>query len=279
MLIIGFDGFHDFSPSFVADNLNQQGYFAKDLTISPDSIQKLKFISGMTLARLFDIPAFRMEVIKSIKPFLQDYGRVGFPAVLGIEHAREIKESLESALGVSVFEIPGLPPSIPGIRLQKLLISAIEHRHGKVFNGMEVSNFSFSGNEVQSVWSESAAKQLAHPGKTFILATGGILGGGITINQDGYAQETIFNLPIDISNDRSHWFEKDYLSERSHAIFKTNVQANHSFQPVDTQGEVIYKNLYTIGSQSANCDPVRERSLEGIALATGFKVIENMTVI
>jgi len=276
MLIVGFDGFHDFSPELIADNLNHQGYFAKDITLSLEPLHELRLITGITLARLFDTQEFRRVVIDKIKPLLQDYARVGFPAILGMDHFRDTKEELETGLGVPVFEIPGIPPSIPGIRLQKLLISAIEQNKGSVFNGMEVSASSLNGNKVQSVWSEAAARQVVHTAQTFILATGGILGGGIIIDQGSNAIEPIFNLPIDVSNDISHWFQKDYLSDMGHPVFQTSVPVNRSFQPIDNHGEVIYSNLFAIGNQIANCDPIRERSLEGIALATGFKVIENL---
>jgi glycerol-3-phosphate dehydrogenase len=276
MLIVGFDGFHDFSARLIADNLNHQGYLAKDITLSLEPLRELRLITGITLARLFDTQEFRRVVINTIKPLLQDYARVGFPAILGLDHFKDTKEELETGLGVPVFEIPGLPPSIPGIRLQKLLISAIEQNKGSVFNGMEVSASSSNGNEVQSVWSEAAARQVVHIAHTFILATGGILGGGITIDQGSNTREPIFNLPIDVSNDISYWFQKDYLSELGHPVFKTSIPVNQSFQPIDNHGEIIYSNLYAIGNQSANCDPIRERSLEGIALATGFKVIENL---
>jgi glycerol-3-phosphate dehydrogenase len=276
MLLVGFDGFHDFSAGIIADNLNQQGYLAKDITLSLNPLHELKLITGITLARFFDTHEFRREVIDQIKPFLQDYARVGFPAVLGLDHFRETKEDLEAGLGVPVFEIPGLPPSIPGIRLQKLLISAIEQNKGSVCNGMEVSASTLNGNEIQSVFSEASARQVVHRAQAFILATGGILGGGIAIDQDGNAREPIFNLPIASSNDLNHWFQREYFSEIGHPIFKTSVSVNRSFQPIDNHGEVIYSNLYAIGNQSANCDPIRERSLEGIALATGCKVIQDM---
>lgn len=278
MLIVGFNGFHDFSPELVTDNLNHQGYLARDATLSLSSLQEQKFISGITIARLFDTPEFRQELIKQIKPLIQDSARIGFPAVLGLNNFTETMEELESALGVSVFEIPGLPPSVPGIRLQNLLRSAIEKKHGSVFTGMEVSGFSLSGNEIQSVFSEAASRQIAHSARVFILATGGILGGGITIDQDCYAQESIFKLPLGITNDVNLWFQKEYLLNVGHPVFKNGVLVNRSFQPVNTNGEVIYKNLYAIGNQSTNCDPIRERSLEGIALATSFKVIEDMTL-
>jgi anaerobic glycerol-3-phosphate dehydrogenase len=35
-------------------------------------------------------------------------------------------------------------------------------------------------------------------------------------------------------------------------------------------GEILFHNLYAIGSILDNCDPVREISLGGIALSTGY---------
>ena len=47
--------------------------------------------------------------------------------------------------------------------------------------------------------------------------------------------------------------------------------------PVNDQAQIIYKNLYAVGNIIGNCDPIREHSLEGIALATGYKIGESIT--
>jgi glycerol-3-phosphate dehydrogenase subunit B len=178
-----------------------------------------------------------------------------------------------------VFEIPGLPPSIPGIRLQNVLVAAIERNHGILNNGMAVSKASSQGNLINTIWSQAAARDKPHHAKTYVLATGGILGGGIIINEDGYAQEPIFGLPIKFPAQRSQWFQNEFLSELSHPIYKSGLCIDLDFHPVDNLNEVIYPNVYAVGSTIGNCDPIRERSLEGIALATGFKVGESLSKI
>jgi anaerobic glycerol-3-phosphate dehydrogenase len=45
------------------------------------------------------------------------FKRVGFPAILGLERATEVWGDLQDRLGLPVFEIQTLPPSVPGIRL------------------------------------------------------------------------------------------------------------------------------------------------------------------
>ncbi len=51
-------------------------------------------------------------------------GRIGLPAILGLERAPEARRDLEEQLELPVFEIPILPPSIPGFRLAVALAKA-----------------------------------------------------------------------------------------------------------------------------------------------------------
>jgi glycerol-3-phosphate dehydrogenase subunit B len=61
--------------------------------------------------------SFRENIGRKIKKQLHDEIRVGFPAVLGMRDPIHVKEDLEAIIGVKVFEIPILPPSIPGMRI------------------------------------------------------------------------------------------------------------------------------------------------------------------
>ena len=277
MLIVGFSQFLDFHPTLVADNLNAQGFLSKDISLDLKSLKSLKFVSGIVLARLFDNPEFRQDIIEVLKPRLGSASRVGFPAVLGLSRCTEVIKHLESSLGVPVFEIPGLPPSIPGIRLHNLLVSAIQGRGGFVYNGMTVSAASTDDHKVTEVWSEAAARRVSHRAKNFVLATGGFLGGGIIAQEDGYAHDVIFHLPIETPLPRSSWFQGEFLSSGSHPIYTSGIKIDQGFHPVDASGQVIWQNLYAAGTLLANCDPIRERSLEGIALATGFKLGESLS--
>jgi glycerol-3-phosphate dehydrogenase len=274
MLIVGFDGFLDFFPTIIADNLNVQNILAREISLNLPSIRNRKFITGMVLARLFEDPAFRQEVIDALKPKLSNAGRIGFPAVLGLQNPLKVIDHLESSLGRPVFEIPGLPPSIPGIRLHNLLVSAIEKHHGMVSSGMLVSKMSSEGKVIQTVWSEAASRWKPHNARKYVLATGGILGGGIIASNNGYAQESIFGLPVNPPKLPSHRLQNQFLSNEGHPINRAGVSVDLTFHPIDKMNELIYQNLYVVGNSLGSCDPIRERSLEGIALATGFKVGE-----
>ena len=61
--------------------------------------------------------SFRENIGREIKKQLHGETRVGFPALLGMHDPIQVKEDLEKIIGAKVFEIPILPPSIPGMRI------------------------------------------------------------------------------------------------------------------------------------------------------------------
>ena len=64
---------------------------------------------------------------RELKPKLDGATRVGFPAVLGLEHNAEAWRDLSDRLGVPAFEIPTLPPSVPGMRLFNAFKASLTH--------------------------------------------------------------------------------------------------------------------------------------------------------
>ena len=135
ILVIGFDGFYDFYPELIADNLTAQGVPSTGLNLSLPALLGRDFITSRVLAEMFDQLDLCDSVANEIKKVLSGKSqikpqRIGFPAVLGLEKSQQVREHLENLLGLPVFEIPTLPPSIPGIRLSRILVSAIERRRG-----------------------------------------------------------------------------------------------------------------------------------------------------
>jgi glycerol-3-phosphate dehydrogenase subunit B len=279
MLIVGFEQYLDFYPALVADNLNAQNFSTRAMLLDIPSLKKRRLVNGMILARLFDKPEFRAEVAKALKSRLEDTARIGFPAVLGMNRSWEVIHDLETQLGCPVFEIPGLPPSVPGIRIHNLLVHAIQLGGGQIFDGMLVSGAHGKDHHLQAILTEASTHPAIHPADTFVIATGGILGGGITTHYPGYAQnkisETALGLPIQTQIDRKNWLQQKFLDARGHPIFSVGLAVNGQFQPVDENANPWFDNLHVIGGALGNCDPIRERSLEGVAIATAWTVVEH----
>jgi glycerol-3-phosphate dehydrogenase subunit B len=272
MLLVGFVQLADFYPELAAKNLESLGMLANAITLDLASLKTRRFVNPGILAQLFESQAFRSEVAAAILPRLGDSRRVGFPAVLGIANACEVIGDLEGRLGVEVFEMPGLPPSIPGIRLHNLLVAAIEAAGGRVENGMQVVAAEAADHAVISVQSEAAARQKMNRAAKFILATGGILGGGFASGYEGELRETIFGIPLQAPQGREAWFGRDFLDPGGHPIFRSGVAVDASLHAVDERGRVLYENLFAAGTGLAGADFLVERSFDGVALGTGFAV-------
>jgi glycerol-3-phosphate dehydrogenase subunit B len=272
MLVVGFEQFQDFYSELIAENIACQGRPARGVTLDIPSLSQQRFVTGRVLAASFESAEFRQELVSSLRTNLNGVARIGFPAVLGLHDALGIKRELEAQLGLPVFEIPSLPPSIPGIRLHTILVNAIERLGGRVYEGMQAESAGIEGRQINAIYTEAAARLKPHHARTFVLATGGLLGGGYKAEYTGKAREVIFDLPLSSPAHRSGWFQDQFLATQGHPIYQAGPSFTRDFRPLDGAGQPTHDNLYLAGGALGNCDPIRERSLEGLALATGYIV-------
>jgi glycerol-3-phosphate dehydrogenase len=274
MLIAGFETLKDFYPGLIAGNLALQGISASAVMLDLASLKSRRFLYPHILAQRFEEEEFREEVAKTLKPGLGNAQRVGFPAVLGLDDAVTVKNDLEKKLGREVFEIPPLPPSIPGIRLHNILLKIIEKNGGRVFDGMEALAAEVEGKQVVAVFTEAAARNKVNRASNFILATGGILGGGIFAGHTGEVSEVVFNLPLSAPEKQDQWLDREFLGLPGHPIYRSGLNVDSSFRPIMEGDDILFENLFAAGTTLAGGDYIRERSFDGIALVTGFLVGE-----
>jgi glycerol-3-phosphate dehydrogenase len=270
VLVVGFRHYQDFYPQLIADNLAHQGISARAVSLDLKSIDERHFTNSRSLAQLFDSADFCQEVVQALQKHTEGIERIGFPAVLGLKYTDRCQADLEAGLDRRVFEIPTLPPSIPGMRLHRILVSAIERNGGSVFEGMQVIGAHADSGKVVSVSSEAGVRDRLHPARHFLLASGGLMGGGLKTAYDGSVVETVFNLPIGAPSQRTEWLAREFFAPGGHAIYKAGVEVNQDFQPIDSDGQVMYDNVIVAGESLAHCDCIRERSLEGVAIASAY---------
>ncbi len=178
--------------------------------------------------------------------------------------------ALAQRTGATVFEIPTLPPSVPGIRLHSVLRQLLLDHGVRVEAGMEVIGFDVpSDGRIRWVETETSARPLKHRAENFLLATGGVLGGGFNSAPDGRFWEVVFGLPLTVPQDRTTWFRPDFLDSEGQPVFSGGVAVDKRFQPVDAAGKRVYDNLWAAGGTLAHADPIQERSLEGLSIITG----------
>lgn len=280
LLITGPAGWRDFYPWLCAENLARQGYAAQGVYFDLPEMAALSQFDAtpVGLAALFERADVRERVAAQLKPKLEGAARVGFPAVLGMNHAAEAWADLQDRLGVPVFEIPTLPPSAPGIRLFNAFKAALTKAGVPILLDMTATRGLTNEDPKglrrplgSGVVVPDVVRDRTYRADTYILATGGLYGGGITSDYRGALREAVFGLPLHAPGEMEAWFGETFLADASHPIHEAGVRVNSRMQPVDEAGAVVLENVRVAGRLLAHSNPVAEGSTEGVWLATAYR--------
>ncbi|HEY44502.1 MAG TPA: anaerobic glycerol-3-phosphate dehydrogenase subunit B [Anaerolineae bacterium] len=276
IVIAGVDGLRDFFPELVAANLRRAGIAIDEsfqLPLPMPPTQRDRY--SIDLARSFEDPDFRGEVARIWKPRLSGIKRLGIPAVLGFKNSQLVHEEIQERLGVTLFEIPTLPPSLPGLRLESLLHRKAMELGVFVIEGPKVVgrvDGSTTAPRVSGVVLQTVGGPRTLTADIVLLATGGVLHGGLVFQQDGQVRESVLDLPVIYIEGRAQWTVPSPLDAQPYASFGLSV--NDHMQPLGADGLPIYSNLYCAGGLIAGADRSEEGSRQGIDIATAYRAIE-----
>jgi glycerol-3-phosphate dehydrogenase subunit B len=274
VLLVGFEGLKDFSPHFAAQNLNlrcRKGEtapsFRPHLLKRPD--MGGKSVSAVSLAAAFEKEEFRISIAGQIARILRPGERIGLPAVMGLDWATGAWADLQKRAGAPVFEVPLPPPSIPGLRLQRILTSHFQGRGGRVFVGFEKAAPLREKKRIVGLALGDARKNVPQRAAAFVLATGQFFGGGLDSERNRIF-ETLLGLPVRHPESRKEWFRSALLSPAGHPFNAFGVEVDQNLNPLDFQGEVVYENVFAAGGILAHGNSPSEKSGGGIAVSTGY---------
>ncbi len=105
-----------------------------------------------------------------------------FPAVLGIADPHGVWAAVEHGLGRPAFEVPTLPPSVPGMRLFAILRAALRRAGGSVMLNNVVIGAEQAGGRVTALRTRVGLREERRGADWVVLATGGIASGGIALD-------------------------------------------------------------------------------------------------
>jgi glycerol-3-phosphate dehydrogenase subunit B len=272
--VVGFRALKDFHPALLADNLGRGAGGSRaravELDLSPEGRVD---VNALGFARGFDDPAFRAEVSAQVVGRLGAEERVAFPAVLGIADPHRVWSELEHRLGRPVFEVPTLPPSVPGMRLFATLRDAVKGAGGRVILNAAVTGVEAADRQVAAVRARVGLREAVHAAEWVVLATGGFASGGLELDSRWRARETALGLPVaGAPAPGEPRFLPGYFDE--HPMARVGVAVDRELRPVDEQGEPIWENVLVAGATLAGAVPWREKSGDGVSLATGHRAAE-----
>ncbi|MFH2091522.1 MAG: glycerol-3-phosphate dehydrogenase subunit GlpB [Pseudomonadota bacterium] len=260
-----------------------KGYSARQVAnvshwICPDAISMTIEIpehSGdltpVALANLFESDQFINLITKIIQPRIKEVDLVGFPAVCGVYDSLAILTQIEELIGRPCFEIPGMPPSIPGVRLKNAFEKQLSKQDVMVLNNARVKFNSFKD---QAFFMTAVNQTMETPikAKGVILATGRFQGDGLHAKR-GLIQETIFDLPVHQPQQREQWYDRDFFNPKGHAVNQAGIETTLAFQPMDKTGNPRFEHLYAAGSILAHNDWARLKSGAGVSCVSAVTAV------
>ncbi|MBN1364940.1 MAG: anaerobic glycerol-3-phosphate dehydrogenase subunit B [Syntrophaceae bacterium] len=250
--IITFQGLKDFYPGYILSRRKSTGFSVYDAGVD----------STMSIAARFEEKDFLEKFIIWLEKLNINETKIAFPAVLGLESAAKIVNTLTTIMEKPVFEIPTIPPSMPGRRLFNALKKNFRKKGGAIYWAWPVAGIEKSDNLIEAVTTHSPGRPNSINAKAFILGTGSFVGGGLTATRETIV-ENVFNLPVHVPGTRETWFDNDYFS-LNHGIGKAGIIVDQSMRPVN----VPWKNIFVCGGILAETEILKNGCGHGLALAT-----------
>jgi glycerol-3-phosphate dehydrogenase subunit B len=258
--VVGFRALKDFYAALLADNLTRSGIEARsvELDVLPEGRVDA---NSLAFARAFDDPVFRDPVARAVSP--REGERVAFPAVLGVDGSAwgELQERLERP----VFEVPTLPPSVPGMRAAKALRERLRRAGGRLVLNNVVIGAERSGERVTALRVRVGLREVTQPADWVVLATGGFASAGLELDSRWQPREVALGLPVTgVPADQR--FVPEYFADQPMA--RAGVAVGRDLRPEGLE------NVLVVGATLAGAQPWKEKSGDGISLATGHRAAE-----
>ena len=273
-VFVGLRGLKDFFPAYLADNVvgaerpGDAAVTTRVVELAPP-LGQAGDVSSLGFARRFEQADFRESVIAELERKVVPGEIVGFPAVLGLGNAREVWSELETRLNHQVFEVPTLPPSVPGIRVYETMTSALRGKGARFVIGSTVSGAQSTNGRLEGVVVHTSGRPQTYRASSFVLATGGFPSAGLELDSSGNVREAVFDLPVaGTPAPGEPLFEQGYFDE--HPLSRAGIAVDESRRPVDEEGAPVYENLRAAGATLAGAVPWREGSGNGLSLASGY---------
>ena len=273
-LAIGFSGSRDFDADFFRKNsLHWSSHLGAKVNLETAEIS----FNGLKDKSSLEVSRWIAENINQVAEAIGKLAKAKstalliLPPVLPAEKRVEFMDRLEKLCALEVRELLSLPPSVPGKRLaqyfnRRLKQEAVDRLFGKA------AGFKSEGGKINSVSAQTESSEIEIHARSFVLAGGGFLAGGIQKND--YFKEGIFGLDV-FCNDRpaGKIFTEKLTSIKltnPQPLFSVGLKTDKNAQVLDKHGRIAYENLFAAGAILAGGNYIMDGAGGGTALASGL---------
>jgi glycerol-3-phosphate dehydrogenase subunit B len=254
LAVVALDQHQDFASELCAAGLTKLGVEATVIQVSSPCPG-----DSVAIARALDNEdgSFFQAVHNALRA---PADAVIFPAVLGLRSPEAVLRRAEKTLGLLVYEVATLPPSVFGMRLLGSITDALRVVGVDIHPDIRGLKAKFENDTCSSLQDEKGEEYQAG---SFIIANGGVLLGGLEVDSRGLVYEPVCNLDIHQTQPLSTADPRLVLD----ALHRTGVIADQCLRPMKN-GRTV-KNVHVAGTLLAHWNPVQEVSNEGVAIASG----------
>ncbi len=288
IVLITIDGFRDFQPKLAQDNLKLipqlSGINITTASVLLSAFKEIKRnhcgLRSIDLSRLLSKRVHLEEFALALQQHANPGDLVVIPAIFGDGTGLALLKEIETLTQLTLCEVPTMPPSLLGIRLEETMRQAFINQGGTLFNGDHViqGEFSYVNKKdpthsyyhLNHIFTKNHGNFPLHA-KHFVLATGSFFSRGLKASVDSM-QEPIFGLDMDQAATREDWYNSEFFSSKSHPFLSMGVKTNDLFQAL--KSEHIIDNLFCAGAILSGYNPILEGCGSGVAIGTGFHAAE-----
>jgi glycerol-3-phosphate dehydrogenase subunit B len=272
-LFVELQGLKGFSARLLAEKLKPQWPGLNILSIPSIYGGQTHEINPLPLAHDLETAEYRRKLAGSIRPHIGDAEFVGLPAILGIYHPDDVANELSGVLGRPVFEIPVMPPSIPGIRLKEAFIRFLPEKGVSCRFQKRVLNVTAAagGEFLLGIGRTEHENTIRADG--VLLATGRFLGGGL-VSDHTAIKEPLFDLPVFQPEHRKLWHMDRFFEHGGHPVNMAGIETDDMLRPLNGSGHPKHEGLFAAGSILAHQDGNRMKCGSGMSVATAYGAVK-----
>ena len=278
--IMNIKGFRDFHPVLAAANLNRHKLFSHcPITCAEIELPGQKSMAygtadmrSVDVARILDAATDLRDAAAAITAAAGKADIVALPAFLGLSRYSEILDELRRTTDRLIYEIPTLPPSILGMRLDNAIKSRFTARGGIFIASETIESGTVENDRVVSVHTRNQEDDIR--AACYVLASGSFFSKGL-VSRYGRMTEPVFGCRLEIPPDCTALAAKKFFSSKSHDFLRAGVKTDENLAPETPSGRTI-SNLYCAGAVLSGYNPVSEGSGGGVAIATGYKAAKQI---
>ncbi|QIM62042.1 anaerobic glycerol-3-phosphate dehydrogenase subunit B [Pasteurellaceae bacterium Orientalotternb1] len=280
--VLGIEGYHDFQPQLLADNLKQNPSFAHcEFTTAYLHIPELdqlrdnaREFRSVNIAQLLEHKLAFHDLVREIKEDSQGADAIFLPACFGLDD-QGFFHQLKQAVGIAMFELPTLPPSLLGIRQHKRLRSQFEQLGGLMLNGDRAIKAEMEQGRVTKLYTQ-LHQENAITARHFVLASGSFFSNGLIADFDRI-YEPVFEADIIgcekfAPTDRLSWTAHRFSAPQPYQSAGVAINARCQVQK---DGEFV-PNLYAIGNVLGGFNSLELGCGSGVAVVTALAVADEI---